>query len=220
MRISHDDAADSPGLAGLDEGGLWVRSIWCGNDGLILIDENRHYLYQELRRDEPEQVLTPHTPPPPPEPVLSLLERLEIALNEAGIETNIDQRRGTVTADASVLFVISRHELSESGKEYLKKYLDVLADILQSDEYAGSVGRIIIEGHACSIGTPGNNMRLSENRAAAVKEYTLSLYPELAAIMETEGKGSTEPVLDENGREDGAASRRVVFRFDFQTPAA
>jgi len=219
MRICKDGEAHNPESTGHNENVLWVRYIWCGSDGLILIDDNgRSYLYQEPRREEsPPVEVIEETPEEVEE--LTLLERLEIALTAAGIEHNIDMVRGTVTADTSVLFDVSRYELSEEGMEYLKKYLNVLADILQSDDYSGSsVARIIVEGHTCSIGSYGGNMRLSERRAAAVKNYAMTIQPELAEMMDTIGMSYDDLIFDEHGNEDHDASRRVVFRFVLGTP--
>jgi len=64
------------------------------------------------------------------------------------------------------------------------------------------------------------NRRLSERRALAVKEFTLTEHPDLAEIMETVGLAYNHPILDENGNEDREASRRVVFLFDLSTPVA
>jgi len=220
MRISQNGVSEDLEAVESDEAALWVRYIWCGNDGLILVDENgQYYLYQEPRRnlnnfdvgdsEEPDEVLT-------------LLERLELALTEAGIPHEIDTIRGTVSASAGsdVLFEINSYELSDSGKEYIKRYLDVLAELVKSDEYTGSSAEILIEGHACSRGTRAANQRLSERRAAAVKSFTELEHPELAEIMETIGMASSSPILDENGNEDRDASRRIVFLFTLKTPVA
>jgi len=192
---------------------LWARFLWCANDGLILIDENGQYhLYQELYT---ETVKAEPTPTP-----LTLIERLEIALTEAGIKHEIDPVRGTISASAEsdVLFDVNKYELSDSGKEYLIKYFDVLAMVMQSDEFTGSVAEILVEGHTCSRGTYNMNLRLSERRAEAVKIFAESVHPELAEIMDTVGLSYDRPILDENGNEDRDASRRVVFLFTFKTP--
>jgi chemotaxis protein MotB len=222
MRISTDHETSNSESSGQDKNVLWVRSIWCGNDGLILVDGNgQTYLYQEPIRSVIEEAPPPagvEDEPPPEEVPLTLLERLEIALSEADIEHDIDMLRGTVTADTSVLFEISRSVLSEDGKEYLKRYLDVLADIVLSDDYTGSVARIIVEGHTCSWGTYEENMVLSVRRAQAVKDFAVTVQPELAELMDTIGMSYDDPILDENGNEDRDASRRVVFRFVLGTP--
>jgi len=82
-----------------------------------------------------------------------------------------------------------------------------------SDTYARSIAEIIVEGHTDSDGTREHNLELSGNRAAAVAEYCLSIQPELAEIMVTKGLAFDQVILDENGNEDKAASRRVVFKF-------
>jgi len=217
MRIRSKNEAGNPETNKPDDIDLWVRYIWCGSDGLILIDENeQYYLYQKLHRVAPPP--TPEPTPSPEEP--TLMERLERALREANIEPVIDPIRGTVTADTRFLFGVNETELSEEGKEYLERYLDVIAEVIKSDNYSGSVANIVIEGHTCSRGTYSMNMRLSERRAAAVKDFALSVQPELAEIMETKGMSYDDPIYDEYGNEDREASRRVVFLFVLRTPVA
>jgi outer membrane protein OmpA-like peptidoglycan-associated protein len=219
MRINWDGRFNALGVLEPDEAEFWIRYIWCGSDGIILIDNNgQYYLYQTHREDyvplplevEPEEV-----------PIeLTLLERLEIALKEAGFELAVDTRRGTVTADANFLFGQGERTLDDTRKKNLGKYLDVIDAVLQSEEYTGSVAKIIVEGHTCKIGGPAHNMKLSEDRAAAVKEFASSGWPALSDIMETVGKAFDEMIKDENGNEDEEKSRRVVFRFVLSTPVA
>lgn len=69
---------------------------------------------------------------------------------------------------------------------------------------------ITLIGHTDTDGDPGRNLLLSEARA-------LTVLNELAArgldptSLTAEGRGVTEPILDDDGVEDKAASRRVVF---------
>jgi len=210
MRISKDESG---------ENGLWVRYIWCDGDGLILIDKSgQHYLYQKPNREEPVYIV--QRTEEENEIEETLMERLERALIEAGFKPIMDPRRGTVTADTSVLFGMGSHALSDEGKEYLGRYLEVIAEVVQSDEYVGSVASIIIEGHTCSWGTYEDNLRTSRNRANAVYNFALSVQPELAEIMETVGRAFEERIFDDDGKENVEASRRVVFLFEVRAPVA
>jgi len=70
--------------------------------------------------------------------------------------------------------------------------------------------RIRIEGHTDNIGKPENNQKLSESRAASVKEYFVSKQIDPGRI-ETIGKGDMKPVMDNETPKGRAANRRIEF---------
>ena len=69
---------------------------------------------------------------------------------------------------------------------------------------------IIIEGHASSDGSKGYNQKLSERRAASVKDALLSLGINNARL-ETAAYGETRPVSDNKTSVGRKANRRVKF---------
>ncbi|MFT5679849.1 MAG: outer membrane protein OmpA-like peptidoglycan-associated protein [Myxococcota bacterium] len=72
--------------------------------------------------------------------------------------------------------------------------------------------RVKIEGHTDSDGSESNNLRLSENRSEAVREYLTSRGGVDASRMTFEGFGETLPI-DTNRTATGKANnRRVEFR--------
>lgn len=73
----------------------------------------------------------------------------------------------------------------------------------------GSVD-IEIQGHTDTDGLPETNQALSEGRAAAVAEGLVERGLD-GDTLTTVGFGGTEPILDSDGVEDKAASRRVEF---------
>jgi len=210
---------------------LWFRYLWCGSDGIILIDENeQHYFYQvhsldfdkskladslgddvefeDLSEFVVRQLIEEHS---------NVLETLQTAFTDAGIEVNINTLTGRVTLDTSFLFGINEYELTSDGTAYLDGFLDVYADVILSDAFTRSIAEIIVEGHTCSDGSREMNQILSESRAAAVADYCLLRQPELAEIVISRGLAFDYPVLDADGNEDKPASRRVVFRFILST---
>ena len=75
---------------------------------------------------------------------------------------------------------------------------------------------ITIVGHTDTDGSTENNLILSEGRAASVLDaLVLAGVPE--DIVASEGRGESEPVLDGDGVEDKAASRRVEFVVEVRT---
>ncbi len=69
---------------------------------------------------------------------------------------------------------------------------------------------ITVVGHTDSDGNPLTNQMLSEIRAASVRQALVdrSLDP---ATLTSDGRGSTQPIVDDTGAEDKVASRRVEF---------
>jgi len=209
---------------------IWGWYIYCGRDGIILVDEyGKCYpfniasfrLKQAVLSDsldnvdvenigvsEVEQLLQVHS---------EVLENLETAFSKAGIEANIDPITGRVTMDTSILFDVNEFQLSDIGKAYLDGFLDVYASVVLSDAYTGSIAKILVEGHTDSNGTREQNQTLSEKRAGAVVEYCLIRQSDLAEIIVAKGYGFDQVVYDEHGNEDHAASRRVVFKFILNT---
>ncbi len=67
-----------------------------------------------------------------------------------------------------------------------------------------------IEGHTDSDGSEATNQKLSEQRAAAVKEVLISFGIE-ASRMQTKGLGESVPVSSNTSPEGKANNRRVEF---------
>ena len=86
------------------------------------------------------------------------------------------------------------------------KSLNELLQLMQRHEDI----RIMLVGHTDSIGSASFNLRLSEQRAQAVKTYLIKNGID-AYRIETEGRGATEPI-DTNQTEEGRQNnRRVEF---------
>ncbi len=68
-----------------------------------------------------------------------------------------------------------------------------------------------IVGHTDGDGDDASNMDLSKRRAEAVKNALANIYNIDASRMQTEGKGESEPVGDNNTADGKAQNRRVEF---------
>lgn len=71
--------------------------------------------------------------------------------------------------------------------------------------------RIKVIGHTDADGDNAANLDLSKRRAASVKAYLEKNFNADAARIETDGKGETEPVADNNTSVNKAKNRRVEF---------
>lgn len=94
---------------------------------------------------------------------------------------------GKISLQAEVLFDFDKAVLKDSGK----KILDV--EVVEKMKAHPEVELVLITGHTDRIGTDQYNQRLSERRAAAVKQYVASqgvAENRLHAV----GKGEKEPI--------------------------
>ena len=139
------------------------------------------------------------------------------------IDVNVDEKTGVVTFNADILFDFDKSDLKDDAKTQLKKFINVYSKVIIDTGYHEYISDIMIEGHTDSNGGDKINIPLSLERANAVKDYIVSDECGLTDTqidiiedsVETVGCASQRPVLDENGNEDAAASRRVTFRFVF-----
>lgn len=70
-----------------------------------------------------------------------------------------------------------------------------------------------IIGHTDSDGDDASNIKLSQDRAEAVKQILIKQYGVEADKLTTEGRGETQPIADNGNAEGKAQNRRVEFIF-------
>jgi OOP family OmpA-OmpF porin len=117
-------------------------------------------------------------------------------------------KKGKGVADA--LNDVYKTLLFEFGKATIKPSsfvaLDELAESLINSPEKG----LEIIGHTDNVGSASVNLKLSQDRANAVKKYLLSKGIEESRLVAT-GKGMTEPIADNNTAEGREKNRRVEF---------
>ena len=69
--------------------------------------------------------------------------------------------------------------------------------------------KLVIEGHTDNVGNAAANQTLSEQRAAAVKQYLVSTYGIPAARLQAKGYGASKPVASNDTPEGRQQNRRV-----------
>lgn len=201
-------------------------STYLNNFSIILLDGEKVYYYtdsvtmREARQLPDGSKLTDDKAQEIAEKKTDLFEDLRTQLKTNGIEADINRATGEIALDTSVLFGGDSAELTNEGKEFLKKFLKVYIDIIYSKKYDGFISKTIIEGHVAPISgvTYESGLPLSEQRAENVKNYCLSDEigvdtSKLASTLETKGYSQSRPVYDSNGEADIEASRRVSFTF-------
>ena len=153
----------------------------------------------------------------------SMVDALGQTFRERGIDVNFDGQTGEINLNAAVLFGGDSAALSEEGKNSLREFFTVFAEIAFSEEYEGLVTKVVVEGHSAPLATSTyeSGLPLSQERAANVRDYCLSeeigldaaLLDKLSDKLVAEGLSNSKPILDENGEVNLEASRRVTFRF-------
>lgn len=71
--------------------------------------------------------------------------------------------------------------------------------------------KLMIEGHTDNVGDDASNQKLSENRAASVKNYLIANYKIAADRLESKGYGESKPVAGNDTAEGRQNNRRVVL---------
>jgi OOP family OmpA-OmpF porin len=99
----------------------------------------------------------------------------------------------------------------ETGRATIKPVsFPILDDVLELLKSRPSM-RLGVYGHTDSKGMPANNLRLSKDRAAAVRNY-LQGKGIAASRLESEGYGQTKPVASNDTDEGRSKNRRVEFK--------
>ena len=112
-----------------------------------------------------------------------------------------DQRGLVITLSGEVLFITGKSTLLPLAKDKLT----TVAKYLQQEP---DDKRIVVEGHTDSVGKDDANMKLSQARADAVREFLVmqGVRPDRISAV---GKGKTTPIADNKTAEGRANNRRV-----------
>ncbi len=129
------------------------------------------------------------TPPPPPAPTTRVERRMV---------------KSTASAASDAFFAFDSAVLRPDAKAALDQ---VVARI----KARGFEGNIRVSGHTCDIGTDAYNQKLSERRAAAVRDYLVAAGIDGSRIL-AEGMGKREPRYP-NTTEGRPKNRRVDIEF-------
>ena len=150
----------------------------------------------------------------------SLFDDLAAAFNNEGIKVTVNKETGEIALDSSVLFGGDSSELTSDGKTFLNKFIKVYTSVAFSGKYEGFISKTMVEGHTAPVegSTYASGLKLSEERAANVKNYCLSSdtgvdVSKISKTLDDVGYSNSKPVYDANNKVDLAASRRVSFRF-------
>ncbi len=159
-----------------------------------------------------------------------LLMRIHEQLAQDGIKVTIDEQHGILRISEGVLFDVGTAEVKPKGRRVIHKLGVILTDVLQSDEFAGTVETIFIEGHTddVPINSPDfpSNWELSTKRAINTWRLMVAGSPLLdqlknesgQPIFSCSGYAETRPIADNADAEGRRSNRRIDIRFTMTPP--
>jgi outer membrane protein OmpA-like peptidoglycan-associated protein len=143
----------------------------------------------------------------------SVADHLDNCPAEAGVASNqgCPEKQKQLVAIQTGKLNIKEQVFFATGKAIIQprsfKLLDQVAGILREHP---ELELLRIEGHTDNVGKPAANLKLSKDRAAAVRDYliTKGVAPER---LEAEGFGQERPIASNTTAKGRAANRRVDF---------
>ena len=171
--------------------GAIESSSYAGWGGLVAGATAGAYCYVHGQGEEQVAAVEPVTPAPAPTPAPEPLPRQETI----------------VVRDLH--FAFDSAEISPADRAQL----DAVASRLRNE---ASTTRLTINGHTDSKGTEKYNQRLSERRAAAVRNYLVQSGVPAASIVSVQGLGESQPVATNETAEGRATNRRVEILVERQ----
>ena len=76
---------------------------------------------------------------------------------------------------------------------------------------------IAVAGHTDNVGAPQSNLKLSKERAEAIRQYLLQTYGLPPNLVIAKGYGDTQPIASNDTAEGRERNRRVIFKVTQRT---
>jgi OOP family OmpA-OmpF porin len=131
-------------------------------------------------------------------------------VEEAGLKQDVEFTAAELSNQLATAGTVSLHGiLFDTGRATIKPEsaatLETVADVLKQDPAL----KLEIRGHTDNVGAPAANLKLSQDRAAAVKAHLVQTAGVAADRLSTAGFGDTKPVADNTTEQGRAQNRRV-----------
>jgi outer membrane protein OmpA-like peptidoglycan-associated protein len=133
-------------------------------------------------------------------------ERYEVPKGDIGNEKSKDILLSPIAGGNTRLLIFFDFDKASLKKESIPE-LDRVANFLNRN----SEVRILLEGHTDDVGALDYNVKLSENRSKAVREYLINKNIN-ADRINTQGFGSKNPLINDKTEEARATNRRVEMK--------
>lgn len=133
-----------------------------------------------------------------------------IVVEEAGMEQKVEFTALELAAALEATGSVALHNIQfESGKATIRpESATALAPIGELLKNNASL-KIEIQGHTDNVGAAAANLRLSQDRAAAVKAHLVQNFRIASDRLTTSGFGDTKPLAGNDTEEGRARNRRV-----------
>ncbi len=127
-------------------------------------------------------------------------------VDETGCPVEVEKFIDTgLISTTSILFDLDKATLKPESKTELDRLGAIL---IQVPDLAVEVG-----GHTDATGTDQHNLKLSDARAMAVRDYLVANFPQIVAgNLVSKGYGESTPVASNKTKEGRAQNRRVEFK--------
>jgi flagellar motor protein MotB len=159
----------------------------------------------------------------------AMLKEIQEQMKQYNVSIQIVEDQGIIRIPAGVLFESGEADINGEGAEHINELAQVLYQILQKDDYKGSVDTIFIEGHTDSDPIQNHpryrsNWDLSTERAINTLTELQNDNADLKnlknalgnPIFSCSGYADTRPVTTEEDRK--AENRRIDLRFTMMPP--
>ena len=154
-------------------------------------------------------------PPPAPAPAVAPAApanswTARLAALKTDLETST-KGTGVVieqTADNQLHLVIPNELSFDTGRANVKRNLAQVLDKVAEGLKSATAASVRVVGHTDNTGSEEGNERLSVSRADSVRNHLVSRGVSTTAIT-TDGRGSREPLVDNNTAAGRAQNRRV-----------
>jgi outer membrane protein OmpA-like peptidoglycan-associated protein len=117
------------------------------------------------------------------------LQRKQLQMEEAAreeLQLKETEKAVTMKLEGDVLFDFGKAEVKPEAEQTLDKVGTVIGQFPE--------GKVLIEGHTDSKGSPDINLELSKRRAEAVKDWLVKKKGVPESVITTRGFGETKPV--------------------------
>lgn len=133
--------------------------------------------------------------------IVGLTSGIQSVLQDLGAKVTAHEVRIEMNAD--VLFDFDKYSLKPEAADSLKK----VGQAVQGYPNAP----LVIEGHTDAVGTHAHNMKLSDDRAASVKNWLVQNAGVQGSRVTTKGWGETKPIApnkNKNGSDNPAGRQK------------
>lgn len=151
---------------------------------------------------------------PAPAPAPTVMPKQPADEDGDGVPDDKDACPGTpkgVAVDARGCWAISSDVLFDFGKATIKPEFDSFLGNTKKIFEKYPTMKVQIDGHTDSTGPEAYNMKLSERRAEAVKDYLVNKVGISADRLTTVGYGEMKPAYPNDTKANRAKNRRVEF---------